>query len=95
MEDGAAVQSHRSPANLESPVSVTFDNHGDLWIADEAAGRITEYVSPFRSGMALLLVIGQSNLQNAYLRNGAGFGEQGPAVAPTSATLCSPRGHSV
>lgn len=77
---------------MESPVSVTFDDAGDLWVSDEAAGRITEYVPPFSTGMAASIVIGQPDMQSANPCNGADLGEHGPAVPPTAATLCTPEG---
>jgi sugar lactone lactonase YvrE len=79
-----------TPATLESPVAVALDSQGDLWVADESAGRITEYVPPFSNGMAAAVVIGQSNLNDTYPCDGANIGNHGPIRPPTAATLCRP-----
>lgn len=79
-------------ASMESPVSIAFDTKGDLWVADEAAGRITEYAPPFSDGMTASLVIGQIDLQNAQPCNGAELGNHGPILPATAASLCRPEG---
>lgn len=81
-----------SSASMESPVAVALDSQDNLWVADEAAGRITEYVPPFSNGMAASVVIGQPDMQSTAPCNGADVGEHGPGVPPTAATLCSPEG---
>jgi len=80
-----------APDNMETPVSVALDSHGDLWVADAAASRITEFLPPFSNGMRASLVIGQPNMQSNAPCNGASEGEHGPALPPTAATLCAPQ----
>lgn len=89
---GCPYASSLTATSMESPVAVAFDPNGNLWVSDEAAGRVTEYAPPFSNGMAASVVIGQINMQNAYPCNGSGYGEHGPAVPPTAATLCTPEG---
>jgi sugar lactone lactonase YvrE len=52
-------ESGTSPVNLTSPEGVTFDAHGNLWIADYGNDRVEEFVPPFVTGMAASLVLGQ------------------------------------
>lgn len=79
-----------APVTMFSVGSVALDPHGDLWVADGAAGRVTEYVPPFSNGMAPSVAIGQTNLRNSQPCNGGEDGQNGPLLPPTSATLCGP-----
>ncbi len=45
---------------LGFPGFIAFDAEGDLWVTDGGANRALEYKTPFTSGMAASLVIGQS-----------------------------------
>lgn len=81
-----------SASGLESPVSLTFDSSGDLWVSDIAADRVAEYVPPFHNGMAASVVIGQTNLENTGPCNGTDYFQYYPIPSPTAATLCQPSG---
>jgi sugar lactone lactonase YvrE len=48
------------------PNGAAFDRAGNLWVADTDNNRIVEFVSPFRTGMAASMAIGQSNLTTNY-----------------------------
>ncbi len=50
-----------SASSLTSPVGLTFDSKGNLWVADHGNNRVLEYVEPFTSGMAATTVVGQPN----------------------------------
>lgn len=77
---------------MEYPTGIAIDSQGNVWVADWAATRITEYVPPFSNGMAASVVIGQTNLDNNYDCNGVSSWAPPPALppAPTAATLCNP-----
>lgn len=45
---------------LGSPLGLTFDAQGDLWVTDGGNNRVLEYVPPFSSGMAASVVLGQA-----------------------------------
>jgi sugar lactone lactonase YvrE len=71
------------------PKAVAVDGSGDVWVADENANRVTEFVPPFTNGMAASLVIGQTSFQ------GTGCNEQQvppsqPTPPATSSSLCGP-----
>lgn len=48
-------------SNLDQSVSSSFDEAGDLWVADSANSRVLEYTPPLTSGQAAHLVLGQGN----------------------------------
>ena len=50
-----------SSATLSLPGFPIFDPSGDLWIADYNNSRVLEYKSPFSTGMAASLVLGQGS----------------------------------
>jgi sugar lactone lactonase YvrE len=90
-------QGQPSPASasgMNSPGSLTVDGQGNLWVADFNAGRVTEYVPPFSSGMPTVVALGQTSVDNTYECNGAPD-VNAPSSPPTSATLCSPSGVAV
>lgn len=75
---------------LMNPVSVAVDGSGDLWVADPDASRVTEYVQPFKNGMAAELSIGQTTVEDTYYCNGSNDYTHSPH--PTARTLCGPAG---
>jgi len=46
-------------STLCSPHQITFDQAGNLWVADYGNNRVLEFVSPFSNGMAAMLELGQ------------------------------------
>jgi len=77
-------RSSPSSESLSDPASIAFDAHGNLWVADEANGRILEYVPPFSNGMAATKVIGEVDFRHQ------GLG--GPRFPPvvSASTLIDP-----
>jgi len=51
---------------LDVPAQVTFDEQGDLWVADAGNGRVLEYQPPFTTGMNASLVIGEPDFTHQY-----------------------------
>ena len=47
-------------SNLTRPEGVAFDSAGDIWVASEGSGRVTEFRPPFSNGMNASLIIGQA-----------------------------------
>lgn len=74
-------------SRLETPASLAFDSHGDLWVADSTADRVLEFVPPFSNGMEASVVIGQTSMDATGPCNGLWNGPLPPA---TDATLCQP-----
>lgn len=68
---------------LNQPSGVTVDINGNLYVADSANHRVTEYDPPFNNGKAANLVIGQDSATAAEGCN------EGQAVALAD-TLCFP-----
>ncbi len=91
---GCTAVSSPGPAGLGQPEAVAFDAHGDLWISDLQASRVTEYVPPFTNGMAASISIGQADLDDGYQCNGendtVGAGSDAWPPPPTASSLCSP-----
>lgn len=56
--NGVAVST--TATNLSQVAACTFDSHGDLWVSDDGANRVLEYVPPFTNGKAASLVLGQT-----------------------------------
>jgi sugar lactone lactonase YvrE len=50
-----------SQTALVSPVGITFDTHGNLWVADPGANRVLEYNAPLATHEGASLVIGQTS----------------------------------
>ena len=61
---GQANFTNRGPgvnaSNLSRPEGLVFDSAGDLWVASEGAGRVTEFRPPFSNGMNASVIIGQT-----------------------------------
>ncbi len=68
-----------SATGLDAPEGIAFDPNGNLWVSDTGNNRILEYKSPFTTGEAASLVIGQ-----------AGFTDSG--LATTATGLNQPEG---
>ncbi|HZC22738.1 MAG TPA: NHL repeat-containing protein [Candidatus Binatia bacterium] len=47
---------------LSCPSGMAFDSKGNLWVSDYDNSRIVEFKTPFSSGMAASLALGQANL---------------------------------
>ncbi len=47
-------------SNLTRPEGVAFNSAGDIWVASEGSGRVTEFRPPFSNGMNASLIIGQA-----------------------------------
>lgn len=60
---------------------LTFDQNGNLWVADMQNSRVLQFKAPFATGEAAAVVIGQANLTSS-----------GCASTQTAATLCGPVG---
>lgn len=74
-------------AGMMFPSGVAIDSHGDVWVADKQANRVTEYAPPLSNGMAATVVLGQTTLDGTYCNNQPPSTQQAPA---TSTTMCSP-----
>ncbi len=55
-------------SNLTRPEGLVFDSAGDLWVACEGAGRVTEFRPPFSNGMNASVIIGQAQFGVPTLR---------------------------
>jgi sugar lactone lactonase YvrE len=55
-------QGGATAVNVSYPTGLSFDAHGDLWVADTGNNRVLEYVPPFSTGMAASVVIGQQTM---------------------------------
>lgn len=73
-------------AGMMFPAGIAVDSHGNVWVADKQANRVTEYAPPLTNGMAATVVLGQASFDGTYC-NGQPSANQPPA---TSSTLCSP-----
>lgn len=54
-----------SATALYCPSGLTFDKQGNLWVADYDNSRIVEFKTPFTSGMAASLALGQTDLNSS------------------------------
>jgi sugar lactone lactonase YvrE len=70
-----------SPFTIGNPAAVAFDSKGDLWVVDSYNSRVLEYKTPFTTGQAANLVIGQTSLTGTSYTSDAGglFGPTGLA----------------
>lgn len=50
---------------LSCPSGMVFDSHGNLWVSDYDNSRIVEFKTPFTSGMAASVALGQPDLSSA------------------------------
>lgn len=72
------------------PGWLALDSHGDLWVSDSAADRITEYEPPFTNGMAATLAIGQNSMESTL--NSCDGAPSLAGGTPSDTTLCQPWG---
>ncbi len=89
---GCQLSETPTATGIDTPVAVTFDENGDLWVADSDADRVTEYKSPLANGMAAALAIGQSDLQDSSECNGGPISNPNFTLPPTTTSLCGPAG---
>ncbi len=47
------------------PNVLAFDSHGNLWVSDGAFDRVLQFSSPFSTGMAASLVLGQPDMTHS------------------------------
>ncbi|MDA4113056.1 MAG: hypothetical protein OK474_03325 [Thaumarchaeota archaeon] len=71
-----------SSTTLNVPSAVTFDSHGDLWVADSSNNRVLEYLAPMTIGEAASVVLGQTGFDSEDCR--------GASSSPSPTTLCAP-----
>jgi len=70
-----------SATGLFDPTKIVADSSGNLWVADCGNNRVVEYKTPFSSGMAASIVLGQPDMNtNTWL------------VPPTATSLGCPAG---
>lgn len=55
-------QGATTAVNLTTPGTVAFDASGNLWVADDGNNRAIEFPTPFSTGEAATIVLGQANL---------------------------------
>lgn len=89
---GCQLSETPTATGMDTPVAVTFDENGDLWVADWDADRVTEYKPPLTNGMAAALAIGQPDLENSSECNGGPISSPNFTLPPTATTLCYPAG---
>jgi sugar lactone lactonase YvrE len=70
-----------SAANLGGTGGVAIDESGNLWVADSANNRVLHFKSPFKTGKAADIVLGQPD-----------FVSNTCPATPTAGTLCYPVG---
>ena len=76
-----------SSTSLQGPIGITFDPHGNLWVADTAYSRILEFpVTNLTTGGAAAIVIGQQDL-NSY-----GSGNTSTSLSYPRAITFDPQG---
>jgi NHL repeat len=46
-------------STLSDPGGIAFDQSGNLWVADDANGRVLEFTAPFSTGQSASLVLGE------------------------------------
>jgi sugar lactone lactonase YvrE len=54
-----------SSTGLSGPTGLAFDSGGNLWVVDMGNSRVLEYMTPFSTGEAATLVIGQSSFTSS------------------------------
>lgn len=87
-ESSAGAPTPAAESGMDTPVSVALDPQGNLWVVDQWAGRVTEYVPPFRNGMEATVALGQPSLEAASCNRAGSAG--GPPPPPTADSLCNP-----
>ena len=54
-----------SATGLNYPIKATADSSGNLWVADCSNSRVVEYKTPFASGMAASVVLGEPDMNTS------------------------------
>ena len=78
---------------LGSSAGITFDQHGNLWVADTANARVLRFSPPFTSGEAANLVLGQVDFTSGNCNQSPTYIYYfEPYPAPANNSLCFPAG---
>jgi sugar lactone lactonase YvrE len=77
-----------SQTNLNTPVGLTFDSSGNLWVADGGYDRVEEFTAPFSNGEGAMIVLGQDNFTSKNFPNEPNCPPG--CNTPTKATLDGP-----
>lgn len=71
-DDFVSTNPALSATGLDQPYGITFDNDGNMWVADTNNNRIVEYRTPFTNGEAVSLVIGYPSFDKGVYPTTAG-----------------------
>lgn len=71
-DDFVSTNPALSATGLDQPYGITFDNDGNMWVADTNNNRIVEYKMPFTNGEAVSLVIGYPSFDKGVYPTTAG-----------------------
>ena len=71
-DDFVSTNPALSATGLDQPYGITFDNNGNMWVADTNNNRIVEYRTPFTNGEAVSLVIGYPSFDKGVYPTTAG-----------------------
>jgi len=63
--DFTTYTANTTQSAMKTPLSLTFDRSGNLWVADEGNARVLEFVGPFSNGMNASVVLGQAGFNTA------------------------------
>jgi secreted PhoX family phosphatase len=71
-DDFVSTSPALSTTGLDQPYGLTFDNGGNMWVADTNNNRIVEYKTPFTNGETVSLVIGYPSFDKGVYPTTAG-----------------------
>lgn len=71
-DDFVSTSPALSAIGLDQPYGITFDNNGNMWVADTNNNRIVEYRTPFTNGETVSLVIGYPSFDKGVYPTTAG-----------------------
>jgi secreted PhoX family phosphatase len=71
-DDFVSTSPALSATGLDQPYGLTFDNGGNMWVADTNNNRIVEYKTPFTNGETVSLVIGYPSFDKGVYPTTAG-----------------------
>jgi len=57
--------------SLNTPYGITFDQQGNMWVADGNNARVLEYMPPFTDGMPASVVLGQATFEGMHMGTSA------------------------